>query len=176
MKIAVRGGHNHSVPGASGIINEVTEDRKVYAAVIKYLKAAGHTVYDVTSPDTYNTVSSDLSYGVNKANSLGVDLFISIHFNNAYSSYNGEIGTECWVYSLGGTSNTIASRIVAKLATVFKNRGVKSSTGLYELRNTNMPAIIVEVCFVEATGDVAKYRTKGSDEIGRLIANGIMNK
>lgn len=176
MKIAVRGGHNHAVPGASGIIDEVAEDRNVCAAVIKYLKAAGHTVYDVTSSDSYNTVSSDLSYGVNKANSLGVDLFISIHFNNAYSTYTGEIGTECWVYNLNGSSNTFAKRIVAKLATVFKNRGVKSSTGLYELRHTNMPAVIVEVCFVEATGDVAKYRNKTADEIGKLIANGIMNK
>ena len=39
MKIAVRGGHNFSVRGASGLIDETTEDRKVKDSVIKYLKS-----------------------------------------------------------------------------------------------------------------------------------------
>ena len=29
MKIAIRGGHNFTVPGASALINETAEDRKV---------------------------------------------------------------------------------------------------------------------------------------------------
>ena len=36
MKIAIRGGHCPIIPGAKGIIDELTEDRKVKDTVIKY--------------------------------------------------------------------------------------------------------------------------------------------
>ncbi|WP_243280150.1 N-acetylmuramoyl-L-alanine amidase, partial [Clostridium tertium] len=97
MKIAVRGGHNYLATGCEGLINEVVEDRKVKDSVIKHLKQLGYTVLDVT-PGNMDR-DSDLIYGVNKANNWGADLFISIHFNKAYNSYNGAIGAECLVYS-----------------------------------------------------------------------------
>ncbi|MGN0027822.1 MAG: N-acetylmuramoyl-L-alanine amidase, partial [Clostridium sp.] len=58
----------------------------------------------------------------------------------------------------------------------FKNRGVKESADLYELRATKMASIIVEVCFVEATEDVALYKRLGADTIGKAIAYAISNK
>lgn len=170
MKIAVRGGHCPNVPGSSALIDELTEDRLVKNAVIKYLKQLGINVLDVTPPDT--TSSSDLSYGVNEANNWGADLFVSIHFNNAYSSYNGALGTEVCVYSEYDT----AKRVVNKMASLgFKNRGQKVRTGLYELRHTSMKSMIVEVCFVEATEDVALYKKLGYDKIGKTIAEAIVN-
>ena len=36
MKIAIRGGHCPKATGAKGIIDELTEDRKVKDSVIKY--------------------------------------------------------------------------------------------------------------------------------------------
>lgn len=171
-KIAVRGGHCPIVPGARGILDELTEDRKVKDAVIKYLKQLGQTVLDVTPPDSIGTSSSDLAYGVNKANNWGADLFVSIHFNKAYDSYNGALGSEVCVYS----TYDIAQRVVNKLASLgFKNRGQKVRTGLYELRNSNMKSMIVETCFVEATEDVAIYRRIGSDAIGKAIAEAVVN-
>ena len=172
MKIAVRGGHCPNVPGSSALIYELTEDRLVKNAVIKYLKQLGINVLDVTPPDTTSSSSSDLSYGVNEANNWGADLFVSIHFNNAYSSYNGALGTEVCVYSEYDT----AKRVVNKMASLgFKNRGQKVRTGLYELRHTSMKSMIVEVCFVEATEDVALYKKLGYDKIGKTIAEAIVN-
>lgn len=171
MKIAVRGGHNPSATGCKAIIDELAEDRKVKDAVIKYLKELRHSVLDVT-PGNCN-VNADLKYGVDKANSWGADLFVSIHFNKAYSSYNGAIGTEVCVY------NTLAEgkRIVDNLAALgFKNRGQKVRKELYELRNTKMKAVIVETCFVEATKDVEIYRKNGADKVGKAIAEAIANK
>ena len=171
-KIAVRGGHCPKVPGARGILDELTEDRKVKDAVIKYLKQLGNEVLDVTPPDSISTSSADLAYGVNKANNWGADLFVSIHFNKAYDSYNGALGSEVCVYS----THVIAKRVVDALGALgFKNRGQKIRTGLYELRNTSMKSMIVETCFVEATDDVALYRKLGPDAIGKVIAEAIVN-
>ena len=173
MKIAVRGGHCPKVTGASALIDELTEDRKVKDAVIKYLKELGHSILDVTPPDTTNTSSADLAHGVNKANEWGADLFVSIHFNNAYSSYNGALGSEVCVYS----NFDIAQRVVDGLGSLgFKNRGQKARTGLYELKNTKMKSMIIEVCFVEATEDVSLYKRLGHDTIGKTIAESIANK
>lgn len=103
MKIAIRGGCNFSVLGASALIDETTEDRKVKDAVIKYLRIAGHEVIDITSPDSYNTVLSDLEYGVNLAEMEQVDLFMSCHFDKCYDLYDGALGTACcWILGTGG--------------------------------------------------------------------------
>ena len=173
MKISVRGGHCPKVAGASALIDELTEDRKVKDSVIKYLKQLNHEVLDVTPPDSTSTSSSDLIYGVNKANNFGADLFISIHFNKCYDSYNGALGTETCVYS----ENEYGKRIVNALSGLgFKNRGQKVRTGLYELSHTNMTSVIVETCFVEATEDVALYKKLGPDAIGKTIAEAIANQ
>lgn len=172
MRIAIRGGHCPKVTGASALINELTEDRKVKDAVIKYLKQLGHEILDVTPPDSTFTSSEDLSYGVNKANNWRADLFVSIHFNKAYDSYNGALGSEVCVYS----TYDIAQRVVGTLASLgFKNRGQKVRTGLYELKYTNMKSMIVETCFVEATEDVELYKKLGVDVIGKAIAEAISN-
>ena len=172
-KIAVRGGHTELCPGASAIIDELTEDRKVKDAVIKYLRKLGYEVLDVTPPVNYtSSVSADLAYGVNKANEWGADLFISIHFNKAYDSYNGALGSEVCIYS----ENDIAQRVVNGLGELgFKNRGQKIRTNLYELKHTKMKAMIVETCFVEAIEDVTLYRRLGHDKVGQAIAEAIVN-
>ena len=174
MKIAVRGGHTELCTGASALINELTEDRKVKDAVVKYLKILGQDVLDVTPPVNYtSSASKDLAYGVNKANDYGANLFVSIHFNKAYDTYNGSLGSEVCVYNPFDT----AKRVVEKLGCLgFGNRGQKIRNNLYELRNTNMLAMIVEVCFVEATEDVNLYKKLGADAIGKAIAEAIVNK
>lgn len=173
MKIAVRGGHCPRVPGASKFIDELTEDRKVKDSVIKYLKQLGHEVLDVTPPNNTNSSRNDLSYGVSRANNQKADLFVSIHFNKAYDVYDGFLGSEVCVY----TPNDTAQRVVNGLAGLgFKNRGQKVRTGLYELKHTNMKAMIIEVCFVESIADVGLYKKLGHDLIGKTIAESISDK
>ena len=76
----VHGGHNHIVPGAKGLLDETTEDRKVTARVISALRAAGHTVYDCTD-DAGKTQGRNLASIVAKCNAHAVDLDVSIHLN-----------------------------------------------------------------------------------------------
>ena len=176
MKIAVRGGHNFKAKGALGIIDETIENRKVYKALIKYLNIAGHNVIDVTPGEC--DVNTDLYLGVQKAKENNSELFLSIHFDKAYDRYEGPLGTGTWIYGRGGKAEIYAKRIVDNLSkgTGLKNRGVKTNPKLYELRKTSMPAVLVEVCFCEATEDVRIYREKGPDLIGKLIAEAINEK
>ena len=69
-----------------------------------------------------------------------------------------------------------AQKVVNGLASLgFKNRGQKIRTGLYELKHTAMKAMIIEVCFVEATDDVNLYIELGYDLIATTIAESIAN-
>ena len=177
MKIAIRRGHNHQAIGSVGLVNEVVENEKILTSAIKYLKALGHDVLDV-SPSNMSS-ASDLAHGVKKANDWNADVFVSIHCNKAYNTYNGAIGSECLVYSKSDAykDEVIAQRIVNNLGSLgFKNRGVKERTDLYELKNTKMNSIIVECFFVEATEDVALYKKLGADALGKAIAEGITNQ
>lgn len=172
-KIAIRGGHNFQAKGASALIDETVEDRKVYKATMNYLRECGYSVLDVTPSDC--DVNTDLRYGVNKAEEWGADLFISIHFDKCYDNYEGALGTATWICGTGGQAEIIARRIVNQVSngTGLRNRGVRTNPRLYELRKTSMPSIIIETCFCEATEDVRIYKNKGSDLIGKLIAEGI---
>ena len=173
MKIAIRGGHVPNVTGCSKFINELTEDRKVKDSVIKYLRMLGYDVLDVTPPDNISGLGYDLYYGVNKANNWNADLFVSIHFNKAYTVYYGNLGSEVCVYS----NFDIAQKVVNALGNLgFKNRGQKVRTNLFEFKYTNSKAMIIEVCFVESIVDVALYKKLGYDKIGKTIAESIANK
>ena len=174
----VHGGHNKIVPGASSYLNEVTEDRKVAAGVIKLLKAQGHTVYNCTD-DVGKTQGANLAHIVAKCNKHKAALDISIHFNAAKKdSGDGKTkGTEVFVYSSSSKAKDAATRVCKKLAALgFTNRGVKVSTGLYVLRNTKSPAMLIEVCFVDDKDDANLYNKVGVDEICKAIVEGILNK
>lgn len=174
----VHGGHNKIVPGASSYLNEVTEDRKVAAGVIKLLKVQGHTVYDCTD-NVGKTQSANLANIVAKCNKHTAALDISIHFNAAKKdSGDGKTkGTEVFVYSSSSKAKAAAKRVCKKLAALgFTNRGVKVSKGLYVLKNTKSPAMLVEVCFVDDKDDANLYNKVGVDAICKAIAEGILNK
>jgi len=169
MKIADRGGHNPQSQGANGIVNEIIEDRKILASTNKWLKIDNQEVTDVTPG---NCVSAeDLKYGVDQAKLHKADIFASIHLNAG-----GGKGAEV-LYSLASTQGkelaTRVSNSIAKLG--FVNRGAKiDSRGLYELRRTPMPAIIIECFFCDSKIDVELYNKVGADKLGKAIAEGIV--
>ena len=169
MVIGLRAGHSEKARGASGVVDEWATMNRLYPIVVKYLNQLGHRVIDC-NPYGATTVSGELSQGVAKANVLAIDLFCSLHMN----AYNGSAhGTECWIYSTSSKSKPAAQRIVANLASMgLTNRGVKTSTKYYELRNTKAPAIIIETGFCDNAGD-ANLINHNLDKVARLIAEGI---
>ena len=47
---------------------------------------------------------------------------------------------------------------------------------MYKTKADGMTSVLIEVCFVKATEDVAIYNKLGADHIGRLIAQAIANQ
>lgn len=168
-KYNVHGGHNKIVPGASKYLNEVTEDRKVKNKVIQLLKAAGHTVYDCTD-DSGKTVGANLANIVAKCNKHTVDLDISIHLNAG-----GGTGAEVFYYTGSAAGKTKAAAVSQKVAAALgiRNRGAKSSSGLYVLKNTKATAILVECCFVDSKTDQGKWNV---DKCAAAIVEAITGK
>lgn len=172
MKIAVAGGHSKAAPGAHGHLDEYTEDRAVASALLAELQRRGVEVVSCTNEKT--TQGSELAEEVRLANASGADLFVAIHFNAA-SPTDGTRGVETWFHS-GSSASTHAVAVTNKLAAALglPNRGAKSTTKLYVLKHTKMPAILVEVCFVDALGDANAYRKLGAQGVARAIADGIL--
>lgn len=161
----------------SSYLNEVMEDRKIKDRVISYLRAAGHTVYDCTD-DSGKTPGACLKNIVEKCSRHEVDLDVSIHLNaSKKDSGDGKVkGTEVFIYSSKSRAKGAAERICRKMAALgFTNRGVKTSTSLYVLKNTKSPALLIEVCFVDDKDDCNLYKRVGVDKIGQAIAEGLVN-
>jgi len=176
MRLVIRGGHNFQCPGAHALLDETTEDRLVKDAVIKYLKIGGDTVIDATPGNCSG--NDDLNFGTDTANNANADLFVPVHLNKAYDTYTGAIGSEVWINPKNPVSVAIGTRIVNNLGYLgFKNRGLKDGINvqhLHDIKATNMSAVLVEICFCEATEDVALYKALGPDRIGKVIAEGIL--
>ena len=181
-KYNVHAGHcpqGKGASGATGLLKESVEDRLIKEAVIKLLKAAGHTVYDCTC-ETAETQSGCLNKIVNKCNQHPVDLDISIHLNSGRNDKKGDKkigGFETWATENTGIKKEVSERIRKKMKALgFTDRGSKTTSGLYVLNHTKSKAILLEVCFVDDKDDYDLYKKVGYKAVAKAIVEGILNK
>ena len=83
------------------------------------------------------------------ANDFKADYFLSIHINSATD--NSVRGIEVWQYSNKNDKlNKFSKNLCEDVAKIFnvRNRGVKLSQKLSVLKNTDMPAALIEVDFI----------------------------
>ena len=163
--LVISSGHGKIVRGASGVIDEVDEARRVVDQVAEHLRERGASV-EVFHDDVSTTQDENLDRIVDYHNSKNRQLDISVHFN-AYVACSGPMGTEVLYQSqstLAGEMSLVISR-----AGGLKNRGPKRRTDLYFLNNTDMPAILIETCFCDSQADADLYR-EHFEEICRAIA------
>jgi N-acetylmuramoyl-L-alanine amidase len=158
MKYGIDIGHNS--PPDTGAVGIKIEDRltlDVGNRVISKLRALGHEVIPCL-PARSTSVTNSLLQRVNTANSNRVEVFVSIHFN----AFNGQAnGAE--VFAASDNGRRIAQPVLNEIVRLgFFNRGVKSGSHLYVLRNTNMPAILVECCFVDSPRDMNIYEPEAT--------------
>ena len=167
-KIAISSGHGKYVQGASGVLNEVTEARKIVDRVIELLKSAGVTAVGFHD-NTSTSVSQNLNTIVNYHNSRSRDLDVSVHFN-AYQTTTKPMGTEVLYVTQSGLAANVSLAIAN--AGSFINRGAKYRSDLFFLNSTHEPAILLETCFVDSSTDAELYRDH-FDSICTAIAESI---
>jgi len=154
VRIVISSGHSKYVRGASGIIDEVDEARRIVDAVAERLR--GLNIETIAYHDDVSTTQSEnLERIVDYHNAQGPhDLDVSVHLNS-YTETASPMGTEV----LYLTQVELADRLSSTIAGVsgLIDRGAKKRDDLYFLNNTNEIAILIETCFVDSEADVKIY-------------------
>ena len=169
MKFGIDIGHNCPPydTGAVGIQKEDNLTKAVGMGVMEKLTRAGHSVVDCT-PKSASNLNSSLLQRTSKANQAQVDVFVSIHFN----AFNGKAsGSE--VYAISNSGRVIAASVQAELVKLgYRNRGVKNRQ-FFVLKNTAMPAILIECCFCDSPEDMAKFDV---EKMATAITTGLIGE
>ena len=181
MKVFINPGHDTTydsgaVDPNSGL-RECDVAAEVGALVVDYLEAAGCECQIMQSDNLAPTPAGRSSYDdrlgatvTETANDWGADVFVSIHCNAANTAARG---TEVECYG-GGAGEQLAqciqSQIVDSIGTT--DRGVKYMPQLLVLKYTDMPAVLVEMAFIDNDDDAELLAGK-QDEFARAIARGV---
>ncbi len=180
IKIYIDQGHNPLNPNAGAEGNGLREQDIVYAVGTELAQLLRNNPnFEVRlsrpTPDTQIGTSnaSSLRLRVEDANSWGADYFISLHTNA--SSLEAATGSEAFAYSSPSAAFSLGEDILYWLnrTTGLRNRGMKVRTGLYVLRRTVMPAVLVELGFITNANDAALMSNR-PDLFAQGIYQGIL--
>ncbi len=172
VRVAIDPGHGGRDPGAVGIggLQEKNVVFPVSQRVAQLLREAGVDVVMTRTSD----VTLDLEPRAAIANNANATVFLSIHANAISMSRPDVNGVETYYYSAAGQQ--LASIIHANVlpASGFGDRGVKQAR-FYVLRNTAMPAALLELGFVTGANDAPKLRDPAWQEnIAQAITRGLL--
>lgn len=160
----------HNCPpdtGARGLKQEDLLVMEVGQLAIKQLKEEGIKVVEC-KPNKANRVKDSLQSRCDAANNAGVDLFCSLHFN----AFNG-VANGAEVFAISQKGQAIAKSILEEIVELgYFNRKVKDGSHLYVLRNTNMPAVLVEFAFCDSQKDMDRYN---ASQLANAFVKGILN-
>lgn len=173
-KVYIGVGHGGSDPGAvANGFKEKDLNLAVATYCTAYLKARGVSVKQSRTKD----VDSELVDRINEANLFDATLALDIHHNAG-----GGDGAEVYHTKYFGKGHTLAKNTLAEMGKIGQNsRGtkVKKNDAGYDyfgfIRQTNMPAVLVECAFVDNKTDVQIVDTaKEQKAMGEAIAKGIL--
>lgn len=169
--IMLDAGHGGSDPGA------VYQGRKEKDDTLKMTLAIGEILQNNGVDVVYSRVTDVYLSPYQRAmlaNEAKVDFFISIH-RNSFPTDNVVSGVESLVYNKTGIKYEMAEEINEQLETIgFVNLGVNARPNLVVLKRTDMPAVLVEVGFVNSNVDNALF-DENFQTIAQVIAEGILD-
>lgn len=140
-----------------------------------YLKARGVSVKQSRTKD----VDSELIDKINDCNLFGANLALDIHHNAGGGSGDG---AEVYHTKYFGKGHTLAINILNEMLKIGQNsRGAKIKKNQYGndyfgfVRQTNMPAVLVECAFLDNKTDVLIIDTEAERKaMGEAVARGIL--
>ncbi len=168
--VVLDAGHGGANPGAVYNGRQEKDDAlNLTLAVGEILEANGVDVYYTRTSDVYESPYQKAMEG----NQTGADYFVSIHRNS--SPYpNQYTGVETLVYNRYSEAARLAYNINTRLEQLgFVNQGVNERTNLVVLNRTQMPAVLLEVGFINTDADNVLFDDRFY-EIARAIADGIL--
>lgn len=150
-KIVIDGGHGGTDPGGS---KNGLQEKNIALILSKYVQDflndhyTGHSIKLTRTKDVF----VELSERANIANRFNADVFLSCHVNAG-----GGTGFESFVYTVPGKAATALQNMVnvEALATAKKyglgaHGNDKKRGNLAVVRETKMPAILTEICFIDS--------------------------
>lgn len=169
--IMLDAGHGGRDPGAVYNGRQEKDDTlRLVMAIGEILQNNGIDVEYTRTTDVYETPYQKAL----EANEAEVDFFISIH-RNSFPQDNIVSGVESLVFNKQGIKYEMAQNINSQLETVgFVNLGVQARPNLVVLRRTKMPAVLVEVGFINSDVDNQLFDQNFGD-IAQAIAAGILD-
>lgn len=169
--IMLDSGHGGRDPGAVYMGRQEKDDTlRLTLAIGEILQDNGIDVMYTRTTDVFVSPIQRAQ----EANEAGVDFFVSIH-RNSFPTDNTVSGVESLVYDKSGIKYQMAQNINKQLETIgFVNLGVQARPNLIVLRRTKMPAVLVEVGFINSDTDNLLFDRNFAD-IAQAIAEGIMD-
>ncbi|NBI86705.1 N-acetylmuramoyl-L-alanine amidase [Lachnospiraceae bacterium] len=148
---------------------EKNDNLDLALAVGNLLKQKGYDVIFTRDSDVYQSPYEKAQI----ANEAGADYFLSFH-RNAAEQDNTYNGVQTLIYSWddprAGQLAGVINEELEKLG--FQNLGIEERTGLVVLRQTEMPAVLIETGFIDHDKDNRIFDSR-FDEIAEAIAGAV---
>jgi N-acetylmuramoyl-L-alanine amidase len=170
MRIVISSGHGEHVRGASQFLDERDENVRVTDRTAEILRGMGHDVKTFHDQKS-TTQDANLAAICKFHNDQERDLDIAVHFNSSDPPTSKPRGTEVWYISQDDLAAQV-SRSIADAAG-WPDRGAKYTSSLYFLNNTEMPALLAEIAFVDSSFDAERYEER-FEQICSAFAVGIV--
>lgn len=168
--IVLDAGHGGSDSGAV-YQNRIEKDDTLALtlAVGNILGQNGVNVIYTRTNDIYESPAQK----ADEANAANADYFISIH-RNSTPVPNSYSGVESLVYDSYGRAYEMAANINEQLNAIgMNNLGINERKNLVVLRRTSMPAVLLEIGYVNTDTDNVFFDQR-FDDIANAIAQGIL--
>ena len=172
--VVVDPGHGGPDSGAIGIggLRETDVVLDVSKIVTNILNKKGVKVKMTRT----NEIDLDLGPRVSMANNTKADIFVSIHANASVGKKRNINGLETFYYS-GWKGRLLAEKIqkqIIKVSPGSPDRGVRRGS-YFVIKQTNMPAVLVEIGFVTGKLDGSRLsKDMHRERVAYAIARGIL--
>lgn len=117
----------------------------------------------------------DLNRRIDMAKEATADVFVSLHVNTTATGQ--ESGSETFYHYQSESSKSLAELIQQELIKIpGMNRRIAKPGDFYIIKNTSMPAVIVEVGYLSSVKEQKKLQQSWyQEQLARAIAKGISN-
>lgn len=166
VTIILDAGHGGYDNGASFNGRKEKDDAlRVTLAVGKKLEDAGYNVLYTRTTDRYDSPFEKAQI----ANRSGAGYFISFHRNSGLNP-NTYSGSQALVYETGTEAARLGEAINQELVDFgFKDLGVVERPGLVVLRRTQMPAVLMELGFINNEADNELFDQQFNEMVDAIV-------